>query len=66
MLADELRRLAARIGIPATLAEVGVDAAKIPEMAADAMKSGNIYVNPRTSTQKDIEQLYRRAMGDKT
>lgn len=66
MLADELRRLAARIGIPATLAEVGVDAEKIPEMAADAMKSGNIYVNPRTSTQKDIEQLYRRAMGDKT
>ena len=66
MLADELRRLAARIGIPATLAEVGVDAAKIPEMAADAMKSGNIYVNPRTSTQKDIEQLYRRAMGDET
>lgn len=66
MLADELRRLAARIGIPATLAEVGVDAEKIPEMAADAMKSGNIYVNPRTSTQKDIEQLYRRAMGDET
>lgn len=63
MLAEELRRLAVSIGIPETLAEVGVDAEKIPEMAADAMKSGNIHANPRMSTQADIEMLYRKAMG---
>lgn len=63
MLADELRRLAVSIGIPKTLAEVGVDAERIPAMAADAMKSGNIHFNPRMSTQADIEQLYRKAMG---
>jgi len=31
-------------------------------MAADAMKSGNIAVNPRASRQSDIEMLYRRAL----
>lgn len=35
---------------------------KIQEMAADAMKSGNILVNPRQSTLKDIEMLYYKAM----
>ena len=32
-------------------------------MAVDAMKSGNIAVNPRASRQCDIEMLYRRALG---
>lgn len=64
MLADELRHLAVSIGIPKTLAEVGVQADKIPAMAADAMKSGNIHCNPRVSTQADVEQLYRKAMGE--
>ena len=35
---------------------------KIPAMAADAMKSGNIAVNPRASRQSDIEMLYRKAL----
>lgn len=35
---------------------------KIEAMAADAMKSGNIAVNPRASRQSDIEMLYRRAL----
>lgn len=36
--------------------------AKIPAMAADAMKSGNIAVNPRASRQCDIEMLYKKAL----
>ena len=35
---------------------------KIEAMAVDAMKSGNIAVNPRSSRQSDIEQLYRKAL----
>lgn len=62
MLVDEIRKLNADLGIPKTLSEVGVTADKIPQMAADAMKSGNIAANPRQSTQRDIEMLYRRAM----
>ena len=50
------------LGIPATLGEVGVKAEAIPAMAADAMKSGNIAVNPRSSKLEDIEMLYRKAM----
>ena len=35
---------------------------KIVPMAVDAMKSGNIAVNPRVSRQQDIEALYRKAL----
>ena len=62
MLVDEIRKLNADLGIPKTLSEVGVTEDKIPQMAADAMKSGNIAVNPRQSTLKDIEMLYRKAL----
>ena len=30
----------------------------IPQMAVDAMKSGNVTVNPRATTVKDVEALY--------
>ncbi len=62
MLIDEIRKLNADLGIPKTLSEVGVTQDKIPQMAADAMKSGNIAANPRQTTQKDIEMLYRKSM----
>lgn len=62
MLADELRKLNADLGIPAHLSEVGVTEDKIPAMVVDAMKSGNILRNPRQSTSKDIEKLYRKAL----
>ena len=62
MLVDKIKTLNKLLGIPATLSEVGVAADKIPGMAADAMKSGNIMVNPRSSSMKDIEALYAAAM----
>lgn len=62
MLVEELEELNASLGIPASLSEAGVTEDKIEAMAVDAMKSGNIAVNPRSSTQKDIEALYRKAM----
>lgn len=62
MLVDEIKKLIADLGIPGSLSEVGVTEDKIPQMAEDAMKSGNILANPRQSTQKDIEMLYHKAM----
>lgn len=59
MLADELRFLNSSLGIPSTLKEVGVDDRKFEEMAADAMKSGNIQVNPRYTTKEDIIKMYQ-------
>lgn len=62
MLADALRKLNADLGIPARLSEVGVTEDKLPDMVADAMKSGNIWRNPRQTTDRDVEILYRRAL----
>lgn len=62
MLVEELRRLNADLGIPATLSELGVTEDKIPAMVVDAMKSGNILRNPRQSNSKDIERLYRKTL----
>ncbi len=59
MLVDELRKLNRELGIPAKLSDVGVTEDKIPEMVADTMKSGNVLVNPRQTTPKDVEALYR-------
>ena len=59
---EEIRRLNDELGIPARPSDVGVTADKIPAMAADAMKSGNIPANPRQSTLKDIIVLYEKAL----
>lgn len=62
MLVDEVIKLNEDLGIPASLSEVGVTEDKIPVMAEDAMKSGNIPANPRQSTVKDIIMLYKKAL----
>lgn len=74
MLVDAIRELCGEIGIPANLTEAINNASKtgpvsaeeienkIEAMAVDAMKSGNIVVNPRSSRQCDIEMLYRKAL----
>jgi alcohol dehydrogenase len=74
MLVDAIRALCKDISIPENLTRAIENASgpklvtlqeiqeKIPAMAADAMKSGNIAVNPRTSKQSDIENLYRLAL----
>lgn len=61
-LVGEIKRLISELDIPDKLSLVGVTEDKIPEMAMDAMKSGNITVNPRRSNVKDIEILYLKAM----
>ena len=61
MLVDELLDLNEELGIPAGLEEVGVTRDKFDAMADDAMKSGNIAVNPRSTTKKDVLALYEKA-----
>jgi alcohol dehydrogenase class IV len=58
-----VKELAADIGIPSSLRDVGVREDAIPQMAQDAMKSGNIAVNPRKTTEADIRMLFEKAMG---
>ena len=62
MLVTAIRDLNDSLKIPRTLTEVGVTEDKIEVMAEDAMKSGNIAVNPRSSKIEDIIQLYRKSL----
>lgn len=57
-----LRELNVVLGIPATLHDAGVTAESFAAMADDAMKSGNIAVNPRATTKADILALYQKAL----
>lgn len=62
MLVDEVKKLNKLLGIPSSLSEVSVTEDKIEAMGEDAMKSGNILVNPRSSTLNDIIELYKKAL----
>lgn len=61
MLADSLLALNKELGIPGKLREAGVREEFFEGMAEDAMKSGNIAVNPRSTTKKDVLELYKKA-----
>ncbi len=58
---DAVRQLAQDVGIPERLRDVGVTREAIPALADDAMKSGNILVNPRLTRREDIVHLFDRA-----
>ncbi len=59
---DSVRKLAADVGMGSRLRDLGCREEHIPEMAAAAMKSGNIAANPRDTELEDIEGLFRAAL----
>lgn len=61
MLTEALRLLNRELGIPPCLKAAGVKAEYFEAMADDAMKSGNIAVNPRKTTRADVVELYKQA-----
>ncbi|HEU5298775.1 MAG TPA: iron-containing alcohol dehydrogenase [bacterium] len=58
---EAVRRLARDVQIPERLRDVGVTREGIPAMTDDAMKSGNVLVNPRATTAADIAALFEAA-----
>ncbi|MCH1975446.1 iron-containing alcohol dehydrogenase [Muricomes sp. OA1] len=62
MLVEEVKKLTAQLNIPQSLSEVGVTEECIQEMAEDALKSGNVLVNPRQTTLRDLVELYKKAL----
>lgn len=58
-----VRVLAADVQIPPTLADLGVTADAIPEMAEKAMGSIDAPSNPRHYSQAEVADLYRRCLG---
>jgi len=57
-----VRAINAEIGIPSGLGALGLTEALIPQVCAEAIKSGNIAVNPRPCTQVNLEAICRAAL----
>jgi len=62
LLVEEVKKLTVQLNIPQSLSEVGVTGEFIQKMAEDALKSGNVLVNPRPTTLKDLVELYKKAL----
>jgi alcohol dehydrogenase class IV len=61
-LADEVRALTGRLGLPRRLSEVGVPEDGIPRLVEGAMGDGCTLVNARELTEDDFAELYRKAL----
>ena len=59
---DAIRQLGDDVGIPAGLADLGVEQAAIPELADEAVDHGNSVENPRVASRDEILELYERAL----
>lgn len=57
-----VRELARDIGIPSGLAEYGVREEHIRPVVEEAMKSGNVGVNPRRACVEDLTRILRQAL----
>jgi alcohol dehydrogenase class IV len=61
-LAEHVRALVARLGLPTRLSEVGVPESAIPALVEGAEGDGCTLVNPREATAQDFAALYAQAM----
>lgn len=56
-----MRDLAKAVGIPAQLSDLGVKREDFALMAANAIKDGSGYTNPKKLSQEDIEGIFEKA-----
>jgi alcohol dehydrogenase len=61
-LADHITRLVEQAGLATRLSQLGVEAEKLPLLAADAAKQWTGTFNPRTVGEEELLELYRQAM----
>jgi alcohol dehydrogenase class IV len=61
-LADHVRGIVQRLGLPTRLSEVGVPEDGIPQLVEGAEGDGCTLVNPREPTAEDFAELYRKAL----
>lgn len=60
-LPDRLEELRAALALPSSLREVGVEEARLPELAEEASQQWTAQFNPRPVTSADLLALYRAA-----
>jgi len=58
---ESVVKLNARLGIPATIRELGVDLKLLDKMVEDSMRSGNVLINPRLTRPNDIRRIIEAA-----
>ena len=56
-LVGAIVELNSALAIPSNIRELGVDLDHLPQMVADSMRSGNVLVNPRLTTARDVEAI---------
>jgi alcohol dehydrogenase class IV len=59
---DAVRRLARDVGIPAKLSEFGLREEHVRPVVEEAMKSGNVPVNPRRTCAEDLSRILRQVL----
>lgn len=62
MLADRIQLLAAQVGVPRGLSELGVSDDDVPRLAATALRDACMSTNPRPADEKQMQALFRAAM----
>lgn len=60
---EAVKQLSKDLNIPADFSEYNIDKKDILLMSNDAMKSGNILVNPRKTNIEDIKFLFEKTIG---
>jgi alcohol dehydrogenase class IV len=60
--ASAVGRLAGEIGIPKGLSEYGLRAHHVCDVVEEAMKSGNVVVNPRETSKEQLADILRSAL----
>jgi alcohol dehydrogenase len=60
--ASAVRELADAIGIPKDLSGHGLRPEHVDDVVLEAMKSGNVAVNPRETSREELAQILRRAI----
>jgi alcohol dehydrogenase class IV len=61
-LASHLEGMAARMGLPGRLSQVGVPESGIPDLVEGAMGDGLTLMNPREPSEEDYAALFRAAL----
>jgi alcohol dehydrogenase len=62
-LVGRLQALLTAAGLPTSLADCGVAADDVPELAAEAAAQWTASFNPRPVSAVEFEQLYHAALG---
>lgn len=58
---EEVMKINHQLNIPKSFKELGVNEDLIPHMIEDTFKSGNVLINPRRVSKRDVETIYEKA-----